>query len=182
MEHIKRYHPLGGLTLFVLIIRRSLAFLLLVPFLFIVIPFINSVPREFRDTAINVVIGYVIFLVVMLGLSIFLGWLEYFRFWIFIDDRDLKIHRGLIATEQVGIPYRRIQDIRIKRSLFSQILGVSDIEISVLGAEDNPLTPEKEHIVILPALEKHIAIEIQNTVLQKAQVEQINLTGAKIQM
>lgn len=116
-------------------------------------------------------------LILLSVFTFFLGWLEYHRFGIFISNKDLRIRRGLISTEEIGVPYRRIRDVKIKRSLLDQIFGVSDI-IVILSDFEGEGGVSDESTVFLPSLDKNIAIEIQNTILKKSQVEQINLIGA----
>lgn len=134
-ENIKKYHPLGQKTLFMMILRRSYIFLLLLPVLIVLLIALVYVPSNLITMVSNGIIVYLGALLLVFAIVLFLGWLEYIRYWIFVDDKDLKIARGLIATEQIGVPYRHIQDIKIKRSLLDQIIGVSDIVITVLGSE-----------------------------------------------
>lgn len=177
-ENIKRYHPLGGKTLFILILKRSPIFFLL--FLIFIIAFfgLGYVPNLYLDTAINVVMGILLLTLLVLALVMGIGWLEYYRYWIFIDDKDLKLARGLITTEQIGIPYRRIQDVKIKRTLLDQLLGMSEIIITVLDADPNESFKNDPNI-ILPALDQNIASEIQSIILKRAQVEEISVLGSQ---
>jgi uncharacterized membrane protein YdbT with pleckstrin-like domain len=177
-ENIKRYHPVGNRTLFMLIFKRSLVFFILIPVLFFVLFGLWYVPSEYVRYAADGVMIYFVGMLLLLAFLVGIGWLEYYRYWIFVDDKDLKIARGLIATEQIGIPYRRIQDIKIRRSLLDQVFGVSDIVIKILGV-DNDADNQKEDEIILPSLEKQIAAEIQDIILKRAQVEQISVLGQK---
>lgn len=174
-QHIQKYHPLGNRTLFMLIFRRSAVLFLLLPLFLIGLIGIFYIPVEFINLASTLLFGFFFFIVLVGIFAFFIGLLEYFRFWIFVDDKDLKIARGLISTEQIGIPYRRIQDIRIQRSLLDQIFGVSDIVIMVMGSEDDDQDTAHESTTVLPALDSRIAIQIQDIVLKKAQVEQIHI-------
>lgn len=171
---VKKYHPLGPKTLFMFILKRSAVLILLVPILLAGLFSLDYVPKEYFDIAVSALFGYLIFILMIFTVSFLLALLEYHRYWIFIDEKDLKIARGLIAIEQIGVPYRRISDVRIIRSLVDQIFGVSDILLTTLG-DDNP--DEKESTILLPSLSKEIAIQIQDIVLKKAQVEQVILAG-----
>lgn len=178
-EHIKRYHPLGTKTLVMMVLKRSAVFLLFLPILFVGVFFLGYVPESLLNVTANAMLIYVAFLIIAALLALALGWLEYARYWIFVDDRDVKIARGLIATEQIGIPYRRIQDVKIKRSLVDQLFGVSNVVITMLGPGENEPSAfgQEEDEIILPALDKKIALEIQDIVLKKAQVEQVHILG-----
>ena len=106
-------------------------------------------------------------------LTLFLGWLRYIRYGVFIDDKDFKVDRGLFSIEHIGIPYRRIQDVKIQRSLIDQFFGVSNIVITILGSDETPGSHKDS--IILPSIDKNIALHIQDIVLKKAQVEQIHV-------
>jgi uncharacterized membrane protein YdbT with pleckstrin-like domain len=173
-EVIKKYHPLGQRTLMVLVFRRSALFFILVAMLLVLVFVLDYVPAQYLAFAIDGVLALSMGCLVTLFIAMFLGWLQYWRYWIFIDEKDVKLYRGLIMTEQIGIPYRRIQDIKIKRSLIDQIFGVADIIITVLGSEKNQ-NFEEESAMILPALSQQIAQEIQSVVLSRAQVEQVTM-------
>jgi|SRR5581483_5872540 len=175
-DTIQRYHPLGTRTLLIFIFRKSgiLFFLLLV--LIAGWWLLHYVPFELINIAINIEMGVLFLFIALLVIIFSLGWLQYIRYWIFIDDKDVKIARGLIAIEEVGIPYRHIKDIKIERSLLDQLFGVSDIIVTVLGGDENQET-ERESQLVLPAVSKQIALSIQNIVLKKAQVEQVSVLG-----
>ncbi len=181
-ENIQRYHPLGNRTLFMLIFEKSGTFFAFLLLLIIGVVLLNFLPSQYVETAINLLL-MMLALVLLLGLATFgIGWLQYYRYWIFVDDKDLKIARGLIATEQIGIPYRHIQDAKIERSLVDQLFGVSDIIITTLDvgeSGESPQAAKTQDTIILPALSKEIALQIQDIVLKKAQVEQINILGGQ---
>ena len=67
-----------------------------------------------------------------------------------------------------------MKEATIKRSMADQIVGVSSLTLAVLG-DDNNETSANETEIILPALSKNIAIEIQDIILKKAQVEDFNM-------
>ncbi len=178
-ENIKKYHLFGTRTLFMFILQKSGIFFLFLLVLFVSLFLLSYVPSDYIDTAVNIILIYSLIVLVVLAAVFSVAWLQYSRYWIFVDDKDLKIARGLISTEQIGIPYRHIQDIKIERSLTGQMFGVSDIIITVSGSEGEQQA-EKESTIILPFLPKEVALQIQDIVLKKAQVEQVNiLNGAQ---
>ena len=171
---------MGIKTLCMIIIKRGLMafiFLLLVLCGLIVLDY---VPADFIDIAINVIFLCIsLFLLTSLA-TLFISWLEYIRYWIFIDEKDLKIKKGLISTEEIGIPYRRIRDVKIKRSLLDQILGMSNVVIVLSDYGDNEPSTD-ESVISLPSLDSFIAREIQGNILKRSQVEQITiLNGQKL--
>ena len=173
MEEIKKtYKPLGPKTLFMMILKRSLIILVLFAGLIIYQSFLSYLPDTYSRIAINLFSEYIVLCIIIVVAVFFLGWLEYFRYGIFLDEKNIKISRGLFSTEQIGIPYRRIQDMRISRSLVDQFIGISNIIISIVAEEDEKTSPDS---IILPSLDKKIAEELHDIVLKRAQVEQIHV-------
>jgi|SRR3989338_4395000 len=178
LQNIKTYYPLGRKTLFMIIFKKSLVLVLMIFFLFFGVFAFEFIPPAYYDVAINMMFGYFVLIIISFISVFLLGWLEYFRYKILIDERNLKMERGLISTEQIGVPYRRIQDIKIKRTLIDQIFGVSNIIINVLDSDKNE-SFEQDESIILPCLDKDIALEIQDIVIKKAQVEQIHVLSSQ---
>lgn len=173
-QGVQQYYPLGPKTLFMLILRKSG-----IPFLFFIgiivgVFFLDSVPENLFNTAVTALLVSLVVFIFLFIIAFFIGWLEYYRFSIAISNKDVRIKRGFIATEEIGVPFRRIRDVKIKRSLMDQIFGVSDIVVILSDFEGNsPMSDEST--MFLPSIEKGIAMEIQNSILRKSQVEQINL-------
>ncbi len=179
-DNIKKYHPVGSRTLLVFIFRSTAVTFFMVPLFIVGLFGLSYVPSQYIDIAVNLITVSFVVLLFILSLSVFVGWLQYFRYWIFVDDKDLKISRGLISTEQIGVPYRHIQDVKITRGLIDQIFGVSDIIITVFGSghdegNQSQKSGDDDDIVMMPALSKEIAVEIQGMILKKAQVEQVHV-------
>ncbi len=177
-ENVQTYYPLGQKTFFMLVFNKSFLSLFLLVLLIVILVLFSYVPSHYISIAMYGIFGYLGFFLVVLLLTFTVGWLEYIHYGIFIDEKNLKIKKGLISEEMTGIPYRRIKDVRIERSLINQIFGVSNIIITMLGEEDKGESQEEEeeeYTMFLPVLEKDVALHIQDTVLKKAQVEQIDV-------
>ena len=111
---------------------------------------------------------------IILAISIFFGWLEYIHYAIAIDERGIKVSRGMITEKEIALPYRRIKTVTTERTIADQLFGVSGVTISILGEEDmDPTTKDTE--IVLPALRKDLASHIQDEIMKRAQVEQINI-------
>jgi uncharacterized membrane protein YdbT with pleckstrin-like domain len=173
-ENSQKYYPLGQKTLFMFVFKKSLYFFSLFPFLLIGILALAYVPYNYLQLTLMIILWYIGFLLLVFILMFLIGWLQYFRYAIYVDDQDLKLQRGFIAVEEIGIPYRHIKDLKIERSLLDQIFGVSDIIVTVLG-EEAKKTEDQEIEITLPSIEKSIALQIQNSVLKRAQVEQVHM-------
>lgn len=171
-EIIKKYKPVGPKTLFMMILKRSFILLVMLLVFGVATSYIDYLPSQYFNAAVQISSVYVVVMIMMAVAVLFLGWLEYFRYGILLDVKDLKISRGLFSVEHIGIPYRRVQDIRIGRSLIDQFLGISNVIVSITSEESEGTSQD---IIILPSLDKHIATNIQDVVLKRAQVEQIHV-------
>ncbi len=177
-ENIKIYHPLGRRTLIVFMVKECFSKIPLLVILFAGIFYLQYVPSQYFDLAIYIIWGFTFLTLLLFVWAFFFGWLRYVRYEIYVNDKDLKLQRGLISVEQLGVPYRHIKDLKIERDLLDQIFGVSNIILTVLGSEDNQFS-ENKTTMVLPSVSREIALEIQDIVLKKIQVEQINVVNNK---
>ncbi len=170
---------MGSKTLFMFILSKGLVVVVLLLIL-ISAPFlINYIPADYENVFANGVVMYAGFVAAVTILVFFMGWLRYMRYAISIEDKDLRIRRGLLSVEEIGIPYRRIKDVKIERSLTDQLFGLSNLVVTVLGLEENVFS-EKESVLILPSLPAKIAREIQESILKKSQVEEISMVNGPV--
>lgn len=167
------YYPMGNKTLTVMLVKKSLAVFLFVPALVAGIFFIGVLPPNLVEPAGGIVGLYGLFLIFAFIAGILFSWVEYKRYGIFIHDKALSVQRGFLSIETVGIPYRRIKDVKIRRSVLDQFLSVSDIVITVLDA-DTPQA-EAQYTLVLPAIHNMLALDIQDSLLKRAQVEQVDV-------
>lgn len=149
-----------------LVFKRSFFAVVLAIALTLGMYFLGYVPTQYLDIAINAMFGGMALFVMMAIAALLIGWLEYSRYGIFMNEKDIRVRRGLFAVEEVGIPYRRIKDVKIERSLADQLFGLSQLIIMMVEGESQ---------VILPSLDKQIALQIQDAILKKSQVEDINV-------
>jgi uncharacterized membrane protein YdbT with pleckstrin-like domain len=178
-DEIIKYAPLGGKTLSIFILKRSAIIFLPVILLAVIIAARSYLPINYVLYANLAIIAIVVILMIVAFFIFLFGWLEYIRYKIFIDQESIKINRGVISEEQIGIPFRRIRQAEIRRSIIDQLIGISDLTLVILG-EDDGGGSSKELEIILPALDKNIAIKIQDLVLERAQVEDVNMRTNKI--
>jgi uncharacterized membrane protein YdbT with pleckstrin-like domain len=173
-DEIIKYAPLGGKTLFVFIFKGlAIPFLLLVVLLAAIIakPF---VPFNYAGYASLAILAATVFFLIVTAFVFLVGWLQYIRYKIIIDGESIKISRGILTEEQIGIPFRRVKDAAIERSLVDQLIGISNITLTVLGVEDgNAFSNETK--ISLPALDKKIALDIQDVILKRAEVEEMKI-------
>jgi uncharacterized membrane protein YdbT with pleckstrin-like domain len=173
-DEIIKYAPLGGKTLFVLIFKRCAILLLPIILLIVIVAGQQFIPADFA-IYVNSAIAILWVILLVVAFFIFLaGWLEYIRYQIFIDQQSIKINRGIIREEQIGVPFRRVKEAAIERSILDQLIGISNLVMTVLGEEDGK-NFSQESKIILPALDKKIALNIQDVILKRAEVEEMNI-------
>jgi len=179
MENInKQYEKLGGKTLSLFILKRSGFLFIILIALILALVFQGLIPVDYLDIFQSVIWGLVIALVVFGLIVVALGLLEYKHYKIIISDETIKIYRGLFSEEEIGLPFRRIKQVNIERSLMDQILGISNINLTILGEEEgNPMT--KGDKILISVLDKNIAEEIQNIILKESEVEEISVAPTK---
>ena len=177
-QNIKSYYPVGQKTLFMFIFNKSGILFLLAAVLLSGLFGLNYIPYNYLQMAIYVIAGFMALFLTVLALVFLTGWLQYIHYGVYLDQKMLKVKKGLLAEEMSGIPYKHIQDVKIVSGIFDQLLGVSNIIITVSGPDD-PISIEKEHKMYLPSLERTIALEIQDSILKLAQVAQIDVLGGQ---
>jgi uncharacterized membrane protein YdbT with pleckstrin-like domain len=173
-EEILQYKKMGGKTLFTLIFKRCGVIFLPIVLLALIITasfFISVDYAAYLNLALVIVW---IILIVTVFFVLFIGWLEYLRYQITIDQESIKINRGIIRETQTGVPFRRIREAVIERGIIDQIIGTSSLTFTVSDEEGDD-DHSQEAKKILPALDKNVAITIQDLVLEKAQVEEMNI-------
>ena len=90
-ETTKKYYPLGEKTLFMLIFRKSIVCVLLLPALVIGVLALQYVPDAYLDVAMYVLYGYTAILFFILCCTFFAGWLGYVRYGISLDNVYMRV-------------------------------------------------------------------------------------------
>lgn len=167
------FKRLGWKTFMLFVVQK--AGLFFATLLLIVALLIGSqlIPAQYSANLTNAYPYLFLALIVFFATSLLLGWLKYIHYSMALSDDDIKITTGLITEEEVGVPYRRIKEVKIERDLVDEVLGLSDIVIIVQGEED--ITSGTMGHVLLPHIDKNIAIQIQNKLLGKAEIEEMKI-------
>ena len=168
------YRYLGNTTFLLFVMKRLgvfFAFLLVVGLIFILT---YIVPTIYTGNTSGIIGSIFIIGLIILTITIVTGWLEYTHYAITLNEQGVKVKRGILSEEEIGIPYRRVKEVRIKRSIIDQIIGVSSIIVTVLGEEGGE-SFSKESNFFLPALTKEAAEKIQEEILARAQVDEISV-------
>jgi uncharacterized membrane protein YdbT with pleckstrin-like domain len=131
------------------------------------------VPLQFQGMVGTVATWGVFLGMIIIAGAVGISWLEYTHYNILTDEDGVKITRGTIAEETLGVPYRRVREARIERSVSDEILGASTLILTVTG-EEGAAGSE----VVLHSLDKQFAVDLQEAILKKAEVEEeVNVTN-----
>lgn len=94
------------------------------PFILILIFQSNFITK---DSAI-ILIGTVLVLVIISAV-----W-RYFRFYFFISDDKLHVHKGVLTRAKMDIPFDRIQSISFEQNIIHQLFNVTRVHIDTAGS------------------------------------------------
>jgi uncharacterized membrane protein YdbT with pleckstrin-like domain len=117
-------------------------------------------------------LGSFIASLIALGIEILISWLLYINYRFALDENALKIKRGVINKEEVSIPYQRIQNIDIDRSIPYRVLRLGRLIILTAGEEEQN-EPKAESEGILPALDYRFALKLQEELLRRSSIEKV---------
>jgi len=170
-QPIAQYNKFGGKTLYVFIAKYANLI-----FGSIVLTGLIVYGLKFLPESIQHLVSPINYSVIGLGTLIILGavlagWLEYSHYRIEIYNDFLKIMRGVFVIEEIGIPYKRIVEIKIHRTLAEQMMGLANIQIAIFR-EDDKTTSGNDSIIMLPALTDAIANQIQHSILERANINE----------
>jgi uncharacterized membrane protein YdbT with pleckstrin-like domain len=84
-----------------------------------------------------------------------------------INDTEVKIEKGVIAKSYDSIPYSRIQNVGIERSLIERMLGISTVKIHTAGHSGQGSGAEGD----IPGVEKTVASDLREKIMEKARSE-----------
>ncbi|MFA5746954.1 MAG: PH domain-containing protein [Candidatus Paceibacterota bacterium] len=174
----KEYQQFGKKTFFIFTLKRSPAILCILFFLAV----LSAVPRFLPDPYSEILAAYIpaiipIGLIAAIGVFLIISsmaWLEYTHYGILIGENNFKVKKGVLNVMEIGTPYRYVKEVRIQRTLSDQVIGVSSVVIEVLGEEDEQSVPDESEI-ILPSIDKDVAIQIQDSILRRSEIEKFNI-------
>lgn len=170
---IHLFKPLGVRTLYLLILRRSIFTFILVLILIGLFLLSRFIPYEYTAILANAILTIIVFLIISVVITFYLGWLEYKHYGISIEEKSFTVSTGMFSEKEVGISYRFVQEVRIERSIPDQVFGVSNIVVLVLGeAQGMPFSEISK--INMPYITKSTADEIQDHILNRADAIKVN--------
>lgn len=98
--------------------------------------FLLSSPSVY--TLFLVGLGLVILILLVLGYS----WLYFRKFLFHIDypNREFVLQKGIFSTEEIAIPFDKIQQVYLKRSLLQRVINVYSLEIETAGSKGDEVS------------------------------------------
>lgn len=106
-------------------------------------------------------------------MALIFAWLTHINYKLILDDFAFKISKGILAKEEVAIPYNKIQSVDIRQNLAGRIMGVSQLVILTAGHEDQNEKTSGESEAEFPLIDTEIAIKLQEELLKRANTQQV---------
>lgn len=75
-----------------------------------------------------------------------------------------RLTRGYIARQEIGVVYHQIQTVTLNHNFFDRMTGISHLVIVMTGTHDAPSE------VVLPALDRRKARQVQEELLRQARI------------
>ena len=106
----------------------------------------------------------VIFAILLIISLPYVAWieLEYQAFKYGLGQTEMRIRKGVIKTETYVIPYEKIQNINIERSLIEKLLGIATLRIETAGSNVG------ESDILLPGISNYR--ELVEMILNKVEL------------
>jgi len=89
-----------------------------------------------------------------------------------ISPDSFKMRSGIFVKQETAIPYRQIQNVSTERGIIQQMWGVSKIVIVTAGQDDQK-TDHNESKAVIQSIDKELAVELQDELLRRADVERV---------
>jgi len=112
------------------------AFIFMIFFSWAVLPIVGIIGAlVFGAESIGgiVVIGFVVYVFLIIFLSEVYANLAYNRWFYEFTPTNLKIERGIIWKKYSNVPYGRVQNVDIHRGILARMLGFSSVAIQTAG-------------------------------------------------
>ena len=128
--------------------------------------------NPFRSAVPAIVTVSALVVVAWIGISLLASWLTYKNYKWTLTDMGFKKESGVIFKRYVVIPYNKIQNVDIHRSLLHRILGLSAISIQTAGFSSGAAGRTQTAEGHLPGLLPEEAEKLQNDLLRRQSTHQ----------
>jgi putative membrane protein len=170
------YQKLGKRTLWLMLSEQMVPSVLI--FIAAIVLLIAQGNGVFAKTilapwSMYIVLGTWVLFVLVFVVTFLIAYFTYTNYLFMLDADALKIRRGILAKEEIAIPYRQIQDVDIERSISDRIWGVARLAILTAGHEEAKEGEEDDSEGVFPAIDNMLAESLQTELLKRADVEKV---------
>lgn len=88
-----------------------------------------------------------------------ISYLQYRRFYFYVEDDKFVMEKGLLSRDRITIPFDRIQTVNLNQNLIQQVLGVMAVKVDTAGSSEKELE--------ISALPKLYARELQEYLIER---------------
>lgn len=85
------------------------------------------------ETALGILIAFTLFAMILAYIRARIQYIE-------VKDEGLSVHKGLFNKKVMFIPYARITNLRINRSVVERLFRLGNVEIDTAGTHDIEVT------------------------------------------
>ncbi|MEX2514752.1 MAG: PH domain-containing protein [Candidatus Paceibacterota bacterium] len=117
----------------------------------------ETTSEEILSSGLTLAITIALFLLVIVYSVLWVRWYYYE-----VAPDEFKKEYGVISKSYTSIPYSRIQNVNIERSLLERMLGISTLQIQTAGT--GMIQAEGR----VPGIEKDTAEEVREAILSKS--------------
>ncbi len=143
----------------------------------------NYVPADVASNpAFSAISGIAPFALFALGLvsfaiGIVLARIEYNVCRFMMDESSFHLVSGILNKEEISLPYKRIQSVKIKQTLFQRIFNVARVLISTTTDLDVPSHDKNDESddEVIELIDYPLATMLERTLMDHAEVERMEI-------
>ena len=97
---------------------------------------VGSGARELlEDKGDGILIAWFVLIGILICTSPFYQYLYFRKYFYDVDEQNLIIRKGVIATREITLSFKKITDVYVDQDIFDWIFGLYDVHISTPTAE-----------------------------------------------
>lgn len=139
----------------------------IVAILLIIYKYINVIIRQIWPFLLIFLVGggsdrkmsFAIGLAAIASVSMIWAIISYFKFYFYVDEKELVIESGVLKKTNLNIPFDRIQSVNLKQNILHQVLNVVELEVDTAGTAKSEFK--------FDALSKEKADALRSILIQK---------------
>lgn len=107
----------------------------------------------------------IIYTLLLIPISYFWANFEFQSYRYKVGNTEFSKEHGVINKVYVSIPYNKVQNVEIRRSIFERLLELSTLHIQTAGYHGANGFPSSEGVI--PGLEPSVALKLRDEILNK---------------